>query len=79
MMLDKNIEDLTVMADARRKFRQPLGDFFPFMLLLISGSRVVEDALQVIEASKVLHSVESGAGAGIQLEDGNRLFESIFS
>lgn len=76
-MLDKNIEDLTVMADARRKFRQPLGDFFPFMLLLISGSRVVEDALQVIEALKLLNCTEPRASAGIQLEDGKRLFESI--
>lgn len=79
MMLDKNIEDLTVMADARRELRQPLGDLFVLMLLFILGSRFVENDFQVIEVSKLLHSVESGAGAGIQLEDGNRLFESIFS
>lgn len=78
MVLNKDIEDLTVMADARRKLRQRLSDLFPFVLLLIFGLRFVENDFQVIEALELLYSVESGASAGVQLEYGKRLFEGVF-
>jgi len=47
------------------------------MLSLVLGSRFVENAFQIVETLKLLDPVESGAGAGIQLEDGKRLFEGI--
>jgi hypothetical protein len=77
MVLDKNIEDLTIITYARRKLRQPLNDLFALMLLLILGSGIVEHVSQVIEALKLLNFAESRASAGVQLEHGECLFEGI--
>jgi hypothetical protein len=77
MMLNKDIEDLTIITYARRKLRQPLSDLFALMLLLILGSGIVEDVFQVIEALKLLNFAESRASVGVQLEDGECLFEGI--
>jgi hypothetical protein len=77
MVLDEHIEDLTIMADARREFRQPFTDFIVLMLSFILGLRVVKDAVQVVKTLELLNSVESGASAGIQLEHGKRLFEGF--